>query len=122
MEFTLGNINLDDNGIVWMKVNKDTEFDVEQLDELYNLWESITKGVKRPFIIDLRSSFATIPVEFLQQMSTDARSGKWRKAEAILIDSLSLRIMAKFYNKLVSNIPNKVFTNEEEAIEWLKQF
>lgn len=123
MEFSLGSIHRDDEGIVWMKFKKDTQFDKDHLDELFILWEKVTQGKKCLFVIDLRTSYASIPVNFLQQMSLDPRAGKWKKAEAILIDSLSLRLMANFYKKLDSNpIPIEVFTMEENAIKWLRQF
>jgi hypothetical protein len=123
MEFTLGSIHKDDDGIVWMKFKKDTQFEKDHIDELFALWEKVTQGEKCPFIIDLRTSYASIPADFLQLMSLDSRAGKWKKAEAILIDSLSLRLMANFYKKLDSNpIPIEVFTNEEEAIKWVCQF
>lgn len=46
-----------------------------------------------------------------------------RIAEAILVETTANRLMANVYvNYNKPRIPTKIFTNEEEAIKWLKSF
>ena len=45
------------------------------------------------------------------------------KAEAFVIESLSQRILFKFYRKFRSvNYPMKEFSNREDALTWLNKF
>jgi len=122
MEHTLGSIYLDEKDTVWMTFKKNSELTINQVDEFFILWEKVCQGKKRPFIIDFRETFASVRYEFLEKISSDSRAFEWRKAEAVLIDSLSLRLMANFYKGLgTTKIPVKIFTDEQEAINWVKK-
>ncbi len=123
IDHKLGYVFLDENGIVWKKFHVNPEFTLENVEEFAKIWERICANQKRCFIIDLRETFALLSVDFLQQISAHPNAQKWKKAEAILIDNLSLNLMSNFYKRVVSpKFPVKIFTDEQEAIAWAQTF
>ena len=82
---------------------------------------SITKGKPVPLLIDMRD---------LQKISLEARKyysnvggKKVAKGLALLIGSSVSKIIGNFFIGLdKQEIPTKLFTQEKEAILWLKQF
>jgi len=120
-EHSLGTIHIDENNIVRMNFKLDSEFTAEHAEEYFELWEKICGDTPRSFLYDFRKVFASLPHDFLVLISSDKRAFKWRKSEAVLIDSLSIRLMADFYKRLdTTTIPFKIFTDELKAIEWSK--
>ncbi len=119
---SLGSIYIDLQGIVRMTFEKDSELSIDNVGEYSQLWEKVCAGEKRVFLIDLRDSFISIPLDFLKEISSDSNAVKWKKAEAILIDSLPQRMMVNFYKKMETiKFPVKIFIEENEAINWLTQ-
>lgn len=105
-----------------MTFEKDSELSIDNVGEYSQLWEKVCAGEKRVFLIDLRDSFISIPLDFLKEISSDSNAVKWKKAEAILIDSLPQRMMVNFYKKMETiKFPVKIFIEENEAINWLTQ-
>jgi len=118
-----GRIYLDEKGIVWMTFNLNPEFNLGDAKEYSALWEKVCSNKKRSFIIDLRKTFALVPYDFLEAISSHPNALKWKKAEAILIDTPSLQLMAGFYKRWTNTkFPVKVFTNAQEAIMWVEKF
>ena len=69
-------------------------------------------------LIDTRGSNA-VPDKEAQDFTTDA---PLRIAEAIIVESLSMRILSKFYMKKNKNNTVKIFSDETKAINWLVNF
>lgn len=120
---SLGTIFVDANDVIRMTFDKDSELLSDHIIEFYLIWEDLCSGQKHNFLIDLRGSFADIPYEFLEQMISHSSAVKLKKAEAIIVDSLSLRLMVNAYKKMApSKFPVKIFTDEKEALKWLKEY
>ena len=82
----------------------------------------ITKDNYYNILIDLRGIFGNMTNEARNHFATDSKIQKYKIAEALLIDNLPVRIIAKFYMKF--NKPSglvKIFNNKEKAINWLEQ-
>ena len=91
--------------------------------EYIDIIEELCKGEKRCFILDTRNTRASVSQENRWVMGNDQRALRWRKADAMLVDSLHIRMIANFYMKFdTPTLPVKLFGTEEEAKEWLKQF
>lgn len=119
---TLGSIFIDEHSFVRMNFVENAELSMENVSEFLKLWEEVCSGDKKPFLIDLRGSFISIPLNFIKLLSSNSHSTKWKIAEAIIIDSLSQRLMLRFYKPTEPpQFPFKIFTSENDAITWLKQ-
>lgn len=94
------------------------------LKEIKNQMEAglkLTGGKKMPVLVDTRESFHSLSPEAKEF----AAKNDMKTAEAILVKSLHQRIIGSFFLKLassISNHPTKIFSNEEEAIQWLKGY
>lgn len=75
-----------------------------------------------PVLVNLRKSTHIPSVETQKIIASFNK----KKAEALIISSMSQRILGNFYLKISQQInkshPIKLFKNEDEAWEWLKQF
>lgn len=74
-------------------------------------------------LMDIRGDCLNMSNEAKQLAANHKELNECRIAEAILTDSLAIRIAANFYFKLFRPpIPMKLFSKEKKAIEWLSQF
>lgn len=108
---------LRDDGIVVVRLREGAEVDVDGLKENFGVTFQMTEGRKSPVLIDSRTLFTTT----LEARTYSAAHAKnFRVAQAILIDSLAMRIMANFYvNFNKPGVPTKLFTSFDEAVKWL---
>ncbi len=103
-----------------IKLKENIEIDVEEATENYEAVLKLTKGQKYAVLIDAR-----VPV----QVSPEARkygSNQERQkdliAQAIIVNTLANRLIGNFiinFNKPFA--PTKLFSDEETAMEWLKE-
>lgn len=82
---------------------------------------NIGKGKTYPVLILIKES-NTIEKSASQFASTE-ECLKYTRANAIVVNSLAIRIGANFYVTIFKPIrPTKMFNSEELAVEWLKTF
>ena len=97
------------------------DIDLEEIKIQMEAGLKLTGGKKMPVLVDTRESFHSLSPEAKEF----AAKNDMKIAEAILVKSLHQRIIGTFFLKLASSISNhpiKIFSNEEEAIHWLKGF
>lgn len=108
-------------GIVHVVYLDGADIGLEIKREMHHAFLEITNGKKMPFLYTNKGSF---------WISKDAREYA-RKIEtrqpfvavAYVAPSLAIRLMADFYGKFYKpEVPYKVFGNEDDALEWLKEF
>jgi hypothetical protein len=81
----------------------------------------MSKGKKMPVFIDA-GEFCTIDNE-VRIFSASEESNIYTLADAIAYNNLGQKLIANFYlNQNKPRVPTKVFSEIEEAIEWLKTF
>lgn len=110
-----------EEGIARTCVKENAEITLELAKENTESVNTLYKGKKFPILIDSRG---------IKSMSRDAREhfstkGRDTKTNAfgIIIGSPISRVLGNFYlgiNK--PPVPTKLFSSEEEALDWLKQF
>ena len=123
IKHSTADIYIDERGIVWFKFKENAEITLEHGYEYVEIIDKLCAGIPRPFILDTRKTFAAVSPENRKFMGHDQNALKWRKADALLIDSLATRLLGNFYMKLdTPEHPVKLFTNEKDAIEWLSKF
>ncbi|MGB1318583.1 MAG: hypothetical protein ACPG5W_10265 [Flavobacteriales bacterium] len=103
--------------------DKKADLNKECAYEYIDIFEQICKGEKRGFILDTRGSRASTSQEFRTIIGNDPRAVKWRKADAMILNSLHKRMVGSFYMKFdTPSLPVKLFGTEEEAKTWLARF
>ena len=123
VKHSTADIYIDENGIVWFKFKKYAEVTLEHGFEYVEIIEKLCAGIPRTFILDTRNTLATVSSENRKFMGSDKNVLKWRKADAILVDSLVVRTLANYYMKVDNRgHPIKLFSDEKDAIEWLSKF
>lgn len=109
------------NGIVYVVYDDGADVGIEIKKEMHQSYLKITGGVKMPFLFTNKGAF---------WIAKDARDYA-RKIEpkqpftavAYWAPTLGIKLMAEFYGKFYKpEKPYKVFGNEADALEWLKQF
>lgn len=95
------------------------EIDFEEAKEHVDACLKITKGKKMPVMLDSRKGLPPMSQAALSHFAKNEYT-HLRAAEAILIDNLAKRILARFYFIFHKpNNPLKIFSSEKEAITWL---
>lgn len=109
------------DGIARTCVKPGIDITLEHAMENTNAVSSFFKGKKYPILIDSRG-IGSMSYEARRHFSVRGRDTK-TCAFGIIIGSTVSRVLGNFYlgiNKPA--VPTKLFDNEEEATEWLKQF
>jgi hypothetical protein len=121
METTTLIIRLRQDGIVHCTFKENSTLDIEQQLINLNSYIVITDNKKHPFLFDAREGVwvtkeardNAITIEHLSPVC----------ASAIVVKTLPYKLIANFYYKFNKpKNPYKVFNNEDDAVEWLKNF
>lgn len=120
--YKTGTINLEENGIVYFRASTDEVHDVADMTAMLDLMEKANHG--KPFLLLMLVN----EHQFL--MTKEARNffNEYEKAarviiaEAVVINSISTRILYNLLTKLHKpQFPFKAFSNEQDAIAWLQK-
>lgn len=101
----------------------DTNFEIDAEETKHQIEAALklTEGTDMPVLIDVRESFHSLSEE-----AKDLAAEQTNKlAEAILVKYIHQRLLATFFLKIShykNKHPVKIFTDETQAIIWLKQF
>ncbi len=110
-----------DDGIARTKVKPLAEITLKEAEENSAVVNSFYKEKKYPLLVDARN-IKSISKEARDHFSVQNRDTHVT-AFAILIHSPLSRIIGNFFMGLNKpSVPAKLFTNEKEAIDWLKQY
>ena len=112
---------LGDDGIVRYESHPGSEESLEDAQENVKAGASLSGGMKRPILINSRG---------IKSLRREARmyyageeNAKHTIAAAIVISSPVARVIANFFMGLnKTKFPTRLFTSEEMAIAWLKEF
>ena len=110
-----------DDGIVRTKVKPLAEVTLKEAQENSVSVNSFFKGKKYPLLIDSRN-IKSITKEARDHFSIHGRETNITSFAVIIYSPLS-RIIGNFFMGLNKpSIPAKLFNNEKDAIEWLKEY
>lgn len=106
-------------GIIETSVLDHATFDIQDVWEAKKINNEISGGQPYAYL-GVLGEFSVVTEEAKKLMASKEIIGN-TVAKALLIQSLSDRILANFYLKVTRPIlKTKVFTNREKAISWLK--
>jgi len=103
-----------------VELKNDIDFAVEDLMQLVN-YEKEIYGLKLPVLI-ICPPTSTTDNELIKCISKN-ENNPFSKADAFVISSISHKILAKFYIKVIPpERPTQFFNDKESALKWLRQY
>ena len=108
-------------GIVITRVRKNANIGIKEANENSIAVLRLNKGKKCPLLVDTRK-IRSITKEARDHFAMKNRSGNVNSI-AILVDSPLSRVIGNFFMGLNRpKVATKLFTDEEEAMAWLRKF
>lgn len=108
-----------ENGILHIKVKKDTFVELPMVQEVVAKQHEVTNGIPMLVLLDISDAFGVTKEarEFTSGKSVEGL----QIAMAMLINSLPMRLLANFFIKFDKPpAPTRLFNSYDKAIEWLK--
>lgn len=121
-EFRLAILEFDEEkNILFYRVKQDIIIDVLEINEMIDYVTEFIGETKHYGLVDFGTSVGST-TEGRKSYAKSAYINKYRKADAFLVKSLAVRLIANFFIKVTRpEINTKLFTSEEQAIEWLME-
>ncbi len=112
----------EERNILFYRVGQDQVIEVHEIREMLKYVEEFI-GPKRHYaVVDFGGNTSSSP-EARKAYADSPYINKWRIADAFLVKSLGVRIMANFFIRVTKPVVNtKLFTDEKEAVKWLLSF
>lgn len=109
------------DGIMYIDINTDGDFTLENAKELFEASLEVGKGKQYPNLIRVHQYF--LPTKEAREFVAAPERSSRALAEAYVIKSLPQKLIGNFYIRIDKPLaPTKLFTSEEKAMEWLKGF
>jgi hypothetical protein len=110
------------NGIMHIHIKVRNTFELSNSIEIFEARSKLAQGKKHPIMYTVEHSFVTPSKEVNAYVASEERS-KLVLADAFVIKSFPQRLAAKTYKLFKGPVrPTGFFSNEYDAIEWLKAF
>lgn len=117
----IGEIYINDDGILVIRYKNNLDFDIEKAKSAIQICENISNGKKMSVLI-FTGEFGDMPDDTRKYLSGKSLANH-RLAVALVIKSLAHRIMAFFIISIRKKYyPSMIFSNERDALTWLKKF
>lgn len=114
-------LNLRSDGIMYVRITSEKEETVELVKEMVKKMGEMVNYQQVPMLAK-HEEFA-LPGKANRDYWAKKESCPYSKADAFIINSTAMQLIANFYLKINKpERPTKMFTNESEAIKWLKNF
>jgi len=108
------------DGLLIATLADDVELSIEDVIDQRKLYSELTKG--KPHVILVFAGHHTSATKEAREYAAN-HPVPGRLAEAIIIKSMSVRILGNvFINFHKPSVPTKMFNKEEDALEWLSTF
>ncbi len=113
----------DPDHVLRVKFKDGTVMELEDARVQAKALMDLAENQPRLLLIDARDIFFSATPEARAYLAEHTGLKKIRKAEAFLVNTLSGKMIAKFYiNSDKPGCPAEFFEEEEEALAWLEQF
>lgn len=114
----ISRVTLTRENVLEIVIDADFEFDIEDAQEVLDATKFLANGRTLPhlYLIGAR----TLPSKSARQLSSSKKGSKYKSAEAIVVNTLSQKMIYNFMiNVEKTAVPTKLFNNEADAREWL---
>lgn len=120
IETVLGPITFINESVIFLLLNKEMNIDKEDGVNFRNMILSLFQDQKFSIIVDARSYTGNASMDMIQYFTNDEKFNSHCKNQAIIQNSLSIKLIANFYIKFVSKpVVVKLFNNYDSALEWM---
>lgn len=110
-----------EDGIVQICFDDNCEVDTKDCEDIVSAYDQLLKNKKYP-LLHFLGNYTTF-TKGTREFSVTERGMQYSAAEAYIFSSLAHKIVANFYIKINRPpVTTKFFTNEVEAVAWLKTF
>ncbi len=110
-----------ENGILLVKFNEGAEVELQDIDEIHS--EALRLSNGRPYCTVTDSRVNMTSNKEAREYASKGLYKENHLANAILVNSTAVRLMANFYIQFYKPpIPTKLFNSEIEAREWAGRF
>ncbi len=121
IETPAAKITLRQDGILHVHIKVESNFELKHSMEIVEARTRMVKGNIHP-ILYTSNHFVIPSNEVREYVASDSRSALV-SADAFVINSLPQRLMASMYKKINKPVrPTRFFSNEQDALPWLKQY
>jgi hypothetical protein len=112
---------LRNDGIMYIRIASEKEETVELVKEMVKRMGEMIDYKQVPVLI--RHEEFALPGEASRDYWAKKASCIYSKADAFMINSTAMRLISNFYLRINRpERPTRMFTDEKEAIDWLKTF
>lgn len=120
-EYRLATLEYDaEKNILFYRVKQDITIDIAEIKEMIEYVKEFMGEKKHLALIDFGSSVGST-TEGRRVYAEEIYLTKYRIADAFLVNSLSMRLIANFFIKVTKpKIATRLFTSEIEAVKWLE--
>lgn len=116
---TISEVLLMDDDVLRIEIQPEQEFGLSDFMELVDAAEQIGHGKKFKNLIIV--GIHTLPSKEARDMSSSIEGSVYKLADAFVIHSIAQKIIGNFIiNIQKPAVPTRLFTNEEDALLWLK--
>jgi len=120
IETVLGPITFINESVIFLLLNKEMNIDKEDGVNFRNMILSLFQDQKFSIIVDARGYTGNVSMDMIQYFTNDEKFNSQCVNQAIIQNSLSIKLIANFYIKFVSKpVVAKIFTNYDSALEWM---
>jgi len=110
-----------EEGIVYFKIQPGAEVTLEDTKDYVKVKGKLTAGQKSPLLADIRGT-RSITREARAYLAGE-EAAALTSAAALIIGSPVSKVIGNFFLGLNKPVyPTRLFTSEEKAVEWLKEF
>jgi hypothetical protein len=112
-------IGMREDGILEMDFSDTLEIDLKEAKEMVAATATLSGG-KKVLVLNIAGSITTATTA-ARDFAASAEAIQYTLAEAYVVNNLAQKIVGNFYvNFHKPQVPTKIFTNTEEAVNWLK--
>lgn len=120
-EYRLATLQFDEQkNILFYRVKQDQVVDVAEIKEMLVYVQEFMGPVRHYAVIDFGGSLSS-STEARQVYADAEYLQKWRIADAFLVKSLPVRLIANFFIKVTKpKVNTRLFVDEAAAVNWLE--
>lgn len=121
IDISCAKIIIRDDGIMHVHIKLEYSLEMEHSKAIVEARTKLADGHRYP-IMYTATQFLILSNDSREYLASESRS-TLVIADAFVINSLPQRLLARLYKKFNKPVrPAEIFENENDAIEWLKQF
>ena len=121
IEFKKSVYEFREDGIIHIRIKDGIHMELEDSLEEYRFLKTKKEFIPMLFLINPGED--TSVSKEVRDFANSTTAAKITKAQAIVVNSLAHKIMANFIMRFYkTGITIRVFSNEEKAVKWLRQF